>query len=271
MSFLTRIKGSAEAKNSRIVLALDFNITDIDAVYNTIELLAEHICSIKLNMHLILPLAIDTLRSINDYAHSKGLQSIADIKLNDIPSTNMNAIEHLYRAAFDAITLNPIIGYDALHDTISYLHSKDMGAIALVYMSHASAESTYGMKIEYDHKGFTVDKLYMLFLTWAVECNADGIVVGATRPNIIKECRDYIAKRYVNADQKKSLDTVTAIFSPGIDVQGGDARDAIVNGTEYVIVGRSIINAQDPLAKIIKLKKAINESIDHLDNMQFKR
>jgi orotidine-5'-phosphate decarboxylase len=54
-------------------------------------------------------------------------------------------------------------------------------------------------------------------------------------------------------------------------VQGGDARDAIVNGTEYVIVGRSIINAQDPLAKIIKLKKAINESIDHLDNMQFKR
>ncbi len=260
MSFISRMKESADAKKSRIVLALDFNIgTDIEAVYNTIELLAEHICSIKLNMHLILPLTIDELRSINDYAHSKGLQSIADIKLNDIPSTNMNAIEHLYRAVFDAITVNPIIGYDALYDTISYLHSKDMGAIALVYMSHASAESTYGMRIEYDHKGYAIGKLYMLFLILAVECKADGIVVGATRPNIIKECRDYIiSRRYLESSyQRQNHDTV--IFSPGIDVQGGDVRHAIENGTEYVIVGRSIINAQDPLAKVVKLKKVINE------------
>lgn len=242
MNFLERIRESMERNKSRIVLALD--TTDASKVYRMIDVLAEHICSIKLNMHLILPLDIDGLKGINEHAHSKGLQSIADIKLNDIPNTNVYAIEHLHNAGFDALTLNPIIGYSALHDAVSNLHARGMGAIALVYMSHASAQDTYGMGIRYEHKGYTIDRLYMLFLAWAVECNADGVIIGATRPNIVRECKEYIASRGAN----------TTIFSPGVDAQGGDARLAIESGSEYIIVGRSIIGADNPVDKVLRLK-----------------
>ncbi len=242
MSFFERIRESAERNKSRVVLALD--TTDVSKVYKMIDILAEHVCSIKLNMHLILQLDIDGLKGINEYAHSKGLQSIADIKLNDIPNTNTYAIEHLYRAGFDALTLNPIIGYSALNNAISNIHTRGMGAIALVYMSHVSAQDTYGMSIRYEHKGYTIDRLYMLFLAWAVECNADGVVVGATRPNIVKECNNYIASRGAN----------TAIFSPGVDAQGGDARLAIESGSEYIIVGRSVIDSDNPVNKVLRLK-----------------
>jgi orotidine-5'-phosphate decarboxylase len=245
MGFISRINRSAESNRSRIVLALD---TESGKVSSMIDLLSEHICAVKLNMHLLIPLGMDDLMNINRHVHAKGLQSIADIKLNDIPSTNVHAIEHLNRAGFDAITINPFIGYDALLTSIEYLHERGMGAIALVYMSHPSAEDTYGMSINY--KG--LDKMYRLFMRWAYECKADGIIVGSTRPSIIRECYDYITR----------MDTdVPVIFSPGIDAQGGDIRSSIESGSRYIIAGRSIIDSQDPLAKVLSMKDTINRLV----------
>ena len=80
-------------------------------------------------------------------------------------------------------------------------------------------------------------RLYELFLNWASYAKVDGIVVGATYPKIIAECK------------KKS--PRTAIYSPGVGVQGGDPHAARKAGTKYLIVGRSIINSSDP-AKVAK-------------------
>ena len=79
--------------------------------------------------------------------------------------------------------------------------------------------------------------VYELFLNWASYAKVDGIVVGATYPKIIAECK------------KKS--PRTAIYSPGVGAQGGDPHAARKAGTKYLIVGRSIINSSDP-AKVAK-------------------
>jgi orotidine-5'-phosphate decarboxylase len=42
------------------------------------------------------------------------------------------------------------------------------------------------------------------------------------------------------------------ILSPGVGAQGGDARKAIEAGADFVIVGRSIYNAEDPYAAALK-------------------
>ena len=65
----------------------------------------------------------------------------------------------------------------------------------------------------------------------------DGIIVGATYPDIIKQC-----KRRING----SLD----IYSPGVGVQGGNARNVIDSGSDYLIIGRTIINSKNPLQTI---------------------
>ncbi len=47
-----------------------------------------------------------------------------------------------------------------------------------------------------------------------------------------------------------------SIYSPGIGTQGGNAKEVISAGTDYLIVGRSILNAKNPIgvAKDLQLQ-----------------
>src|SRR5690242_17754721 len=118
LPFNQRIASVAEDKKSRIVLALDpiatrYDLTDFAS--RTIEAVEQYVCAVKMNFHLILPLSEAELLQLNKLVHSHGLQSIADVKLNDIDNTNQIAIEHLInRMGFDAVIVNPFIGKDAM-------------------------------------------------------------------------------------------------------------------------------------------------------------
>ena len=237
-SFCQRIDACSKSKNSKIVLAIDpLPRTDLlDFAKMLINLLEEHICAIKLNFHLILPLSASQLSEINDLAHSYGLQSIADIKLNDIPNTNKIVIEYLLKMGFDAVIVNPFIGKEALLSTVNQAHQNNGGIIALVYMSHIGAKEGFGRRVVISAKN--KDKInnttlmYKVFIEYAHACNVDGIVVGATQVDILKEI-----------SSKKQ----TSIYSPGFGTQGGDMQEAAKNGTDYFIIGRSVVNSNDPL------------------------
>jgi orotidine-5'-phosphate decarboxylase len=87
------------------------------------------------------------------------------------------------------------------------------------------------MEIKIDKK----QKLYQLFLNWALTAKVDGIVVGATFPKIIKYCSKQAGKNL-------------SIFSPGVGTQGGNASEVISSGTNYLIVGRTILNSKNPVS-----------------------
>jgi orotidine-5'-phosphate decarboxylase len=63
--------------------------------------------------------------------------------------------------------------------------------------------------------------------------HADGIVVGATFPQIIQYC-------------KKKSNNKLNIYSPGIGTQGGDIQKTMASGSDYLIVGRTILNSKNP-------------------------
>lgn len=223
--FRERIAGAAAAKKSPVVLALDptagrRSLTEF--VAKTIRAAEQHVCAIKMNFHLILPLSGAEISRINKLAHSYGLQSIADVKLNDIENTNEIAIDHLTRMGFDAVIANPFIGKSGMSALVQKAHGLDAGVIALVYMSHPGAKEGYGLEV--GGRG-----LYRTLLERAEESAADGIVVGATKLDILKE----VAKRL-------------PVYSPGVGAQGGDAEQAIKNGADYLIIGRSIVEARQP-------------------------
>jgi orotidine-5'-phosphate decarboxylase len=159
---------------------------------------------------------------INKLAHSFGLQSIADIKLNDIETTNAVAVDHLIKMGFDAAIANPFIGRDTLASLVQKAHKADAGIIALVYMSHPEAKEGFGLKIQ--GRG-----LYKMFFERAETAGVDGIVVGATQDEILKE----VAGRL-------------PVYSPGVGAQGGNSEQAIRNGADYLIIGRSIVEAKQP-------------------------
>ncbi len=156
-TFLERIRRASNLHKSRLVLALDPSYTNkadlLKLSIDTINLLSDNICAVKINFHILLPLDVySEVKTITDLAHSHNLQTIADMKLNDISNTNEVVLSHLWSAGLDALTINPFIGVDALRDAISNAHSNANGVIALVYMSHKSANDTYGLKVT-DSKG----------------------------------------------------------------------------------------------------------------------
>jgi orotidine-5'-phosphate decarboxylase len=231
----------AAAQKSSVILALDAPSSTADPLRlaeETISAVHENICAIKLNFHLMLPLSGSEIAQVNRLAHSYGLQSIADIKLNDIESTNDVAIDHLAgKMGFDAVIANPFIGQAALASLVRKARSRGAGVIALVYMSSPGAAEGFGLAVA------SKKKLYRIFLERASRADADGVVVGATRPAIIKEV----------AREKPEI----KIYSPGVGSQGGDLERAVRNGSGYLIVGRSIMEAKDPARAAKEIKERI--------------
>lgn len=245
-SFRTRIK-EVSSRKGKIILANDYDGNQKNLVSKTISninTLHEHLCGIKLNFHLLLPLGARDISKIIKTAHRQNLLTIADIKLNDIGNTNRVTLDTLWSLGFDAIIVNPIMGLQSLKEIISFSHSRDKGVITLCHMSAPSAKMSYDLEILFKKKP---KKLFELFLEWALKEKADGVVVGATYPKIIDWC---------NKKSKHKLD----IYSPGVGVQGGDTKQVLSAGSNFLIVGRSILNAKNPkkVAKSLQLETISN-------------
>jgi orotidine-5'-phosphate decarboxylase len=241
--FRRRITNASKLKRSRIILALDTTggVRSKEIALKTISQLQEYICAIKLNHHLILPLSKSDLAEINRLAHSHGLQSIADLKLNDIPSTNKIAISLALSMGFDALTVNPFIGRASLRSAVEEAHRSLGGLIGLVYMSHSGAREGFG--INFINRNTDVEPFYQKFFRDAIACHVDGVIVGANRMGVLRKLS--LMKRRI------------PIYSPGIGVQGGDLKRAAARGVDYFVIGRSIIRSKDPINTIKRLYRHI--------------
>ena len=232
-TFKTRLSQISKS-NGKVILANDYDSSVKNLQNKTIqniEKLNPYLCGIKLNFHLLLPLSAKEIIKINKTAHDYGLQTIADIKLNDIGNTNRVTTEHLWNLGFDAVIANPIMGLDSLKNLVKSSHKEQKGVITLCHMSAPEAKLSYDMEIKMGKK----QQLYQLFLNWALTAKVDGIVVGATFPKIIQYCSKQAGKNL-------------SIFSPGVGTQGGNASEVISSGTNYLIVGRTILNAKNSVA-----------------------
>ena len=200
--FNERIKKAARA--SSIILANDYDSRTPRLEQKTlqnIETLHEHICALKFNFHLLLQLGKKEISRINKTAHQHGLQCIADIKLNDIGNTNLVTAQNLWELGFDAVIVNPIMGEQSLKTLIQNSHKKGKGVISLCHMSAPEARISYELNVVKQNSKKI--PLYQIFLDWAIKNKSDGIIVGATYPDIIKFC-------------KKKVRTKMQIYSPGV-------------------------------------------------------
>ena len=232
-TFKTRLSQISKS-NGKVILANDYDSSEKNLQNKTIQNIKKlnpYLCGIKLNFHLLLPLSAKEIIKINKTAHDFGLQTIADIKLNDIGNTNRVTTEHLWNLGFDAVIANPIMGLDSLKNLVKSSHKQQKGVITLCHMSAPEAKLSYDMEIKMGKK----QQLYQLFLNWALTAKVDGIVVGATFPKIIQYCSKQAGKNL-------------SIFSPGVGTQGGNASEVISSGTNYLIVGRTILNAKNPVS-----------------------
>jgi len=249
MSFRARMEQTAKNKGSNIILALDFPFEKpenrknlFSTAENVLEAVNPHVCAVKFNHHLILPLGLyDGVQKLVKKAHDKGLMAIMDCKVNDIGSTNEVIADYYYAAGFDALIANPFIGWkEGLKPIFDVAHKLQRGVILLVYMSHKGAGEGYGQTI-YDSEKDEKMLQYVSFAKKALKLEADGAVVGATYPEKIREVHQILGEK-------------TPIYSPGIGAQGGDIKAALDAGARYLIVGRAITSVENPAEAAKKIR-----------------
>jgi orotidine-5'-phosphate decarboxylase len=244
MTFEADIRSSSERRNSRIVLALDLEDGDPLALFQkSIKILdevKEHVCALKINRQLILSLGLQTVGDIVRRAHEYSIPTIMDAKLNDVAHTNAFMTRMFLKAGFDAVIASPVTGWKGGLDSVfSLCREHNKGILLLVYMSNPGAEYFYSMKVNPSS-----EHIFESFAQLGLEWKAQGLIVGATRPEILRRVRTIVGPNM-------------AIFSPGIGPQGGDAKEAIDAGATYLIVGRSIYSSPAPL----QAAKTINDLI----------
>ena len=246
MSFEERIRKASETSKSRIVLALDPEDPDrqklMQRSIDTLAKASEYICGLKINRQLVLSLGLrNGVDSIVQMAHELSIPTIMDAKLNDVGHTNEFMARSYMDAGFDAIIASPVVGWEGGMDSVFKLAaSRGKALIMLTYMSNPGAEIFYSMKSA--RHGEAPKAVFEIFTELATEWKAHGLIVGATKPEIIRRVRELAGPRM-------------AIYSPGIGPQGGDPKQAIEAGADYLIVGRAIYDAADPAAAAKRIRE----------------
>lgn len=249
MSFKIKMSEVSRKRQSNIVLALDLPFQSpkernsiLAKAQSILDRVSPHLCAVKINHHLTLPLGIfDGVQTLINQAHKAGLLTIMDGKVNDIGATNQTIAEYYYEAGFDALIVNPFIGWEeGLKPIFDVSRKLERGVILLTYMSHKGATEGYGQTI-IDAETMSEIKQYVAFAHKALKYDADGVVVGATVPAKIREVHQILGSN-------------VPIYSPGVGAQGGDALTAIKAGAAYLIVGREIVQANNPTETAERLK-----------------
>lgn len=228
------LEGAAEA-------IWQFNKGIIDSTYDLIP-------AVKPQIAMYEQFGIEGLKAFKktvDYAKSKDIVVIGDIKRGDIGSTSAAyAVGHVGKVKVgskmitpfdeDFVTVNPYLGSDGVNPFIDVCKENDKGIFVLVKTSNPSSGEFQDRLVDgrplYEYVGEMVAK-------WGESHMGDsysyvGAVVGATYPEMGKVLRKIMPKTY--------------ILVPGYGAQGGKAKDlapyfnedglgAIVNSSRGII------------------------------------
>lgn len=233
------ISGRRERCGSPIILALDpitprRDLDPLDWCRDLVERLSHGLVGVKIGYPLLFTLGSggvkDFIRGVKK-RHSD-LPILGDFKVADIANTNLSMVRYLFRLGIDAVIFHLFIGYRGGYDAILEEAGRlEKGTIGVAYMSHPGAETLY-------------QENYPRLVKEALDHGVDGLVVPATRPRIIEAVKGLVGDRCL-------------LFAPGVGVQGGDPRETMEKGADYLIIGRSLYRALDP-------SRALEEILDRI-------
>jgi orotidine-5'-phosphate decarboxylase len=224
MNFEEKLMAAEEKNQSLLCIGLDpdpemmpprmgvfkFNKAIIDAT-------ADLACAYKLNLAFYEALGdegIDALKHTIRYIPAD-IPTIGDAKRGDIGNTAKAYAKALFDTlGFDATTVNPYLGFDAVEPFIDYL---DKGVFVLCRTSNPGSADFQSLQFVLKRRRLPLFEIVALRAAqWNKKGNNIGLVVGATYPKELK----LIRQNHPNM----------LLLIPGIGAQGGDLVTAVREG-----------------------------------------
>ncbi|AEF97297.1 orotidine-5'-phosphate decarboxylase [Methanotorris igneus] len=209
----------------KLMLALD--VMDKDKALKIARETSEYVDAIKIGYPLVLATNLKIVKEIKELSNK---EVICDFKVADIPSTN-EKIAKLTLQYADGIICHGFVGEDSIRAIQNVAKENNKKVIMVTEMSHPGAV-------------MFMQPIANELAKLAKKLGVDGVVAPSTRPERLKEIKEIVGE--------------IPIVSPGIGAQGGDLEKVleILSDNDYIIVGRSIYNSENPKesAKMYKEK-----------------
>ncbi len=241
------------APKDRIVLAMDFS--DIDLARRTADQLADHVGMYKFGLEFIYAAMSSILADDEEYAFDalrslrglfKGVnvkRTFLDGKLDDIPTTVGKASLAISNMGMQWFNVHASAGMESIKAAVANRgHSKVFGVTVLTTTTSEECVSIFGVEPNQKVARFALN----LF-----NAGADGIICSPKELKLLRADETFnqmmIATPGVRPlwaaanDQKR-------IMTPG---------EAIVAGADYLVIGRPITAAADPVEAAQKIAEEI--------------
>ena len=229
--------------DERIIFALDF--ADPEVAGEWVRKLDSHIKFFKVGLQLFLAGGWPVIENIVN----RGNKVMLDLKFFDIPETVHLAVQQLQNKGVTFATIHgnrPII-------EAAVAEKKEMKVLAVTVLTSFDESDMVEM-------GFTgsVRDLVLIRSRKALELGCDGVVSSALEAEPL---RDELGKNFL---------VVTPGIRPGMnrDVEKDDqkriatAQQAIINGADYVVIGRPISTSPDSLYTIRTIQEEIAQGLE---------
>ncbi|MFN8108819.1 MAG: orotidine-5'-phosphate decarboxylase [Thermoleophilia bacterium] len=261
--FGDRLAAAVTARHSHVVLGLDPDPRLAGEGAQAIRTFCERLVraagpacvAVKLQMAWFERLGAPgwgAMEAVADLAASQGLLVIADGKRGDIGVTAAAYAQALLRPPFDALTVNPMLGGDAVQPFVEAARAGGRGVFLLVRTSNPGAAELQDLPLA-DGRTWC-EALAERVAGWGASgVGASGLsdvgaVVGATVPEHLVRLRALMPHQ--------------PLLIPGVGAQGGKAEDlgpafAGGPGAAVVAASRSIMRAQDPASAAEELRAAL--------------
>lgn len=186
-----------------------------------IEATSDLVCAYKPNLAFYEALGLPGLKALQktlDYI-PRNIPVIGDAKRGDIGNTaRAYATALLQTFGFDAVTVNPYLGYDSIEPFLNYT---DRGIFVLCRTSNPGAADFQSLLCQTKDNPTKLLPLFELVALKAKEWNRQGnigLVVGATYPEELKRVRELCPE--------------IILLIPGIGAQQGDLHRAVGYGID---------------------------------------
>lgn len=232
-----------------IIFALDVESRDMAERY--VELLKDHVGMFKIGLELFIRSGPDVIRDIQQ-AGAKRI--FLDLKLHDIPETVYRSMKVIADLNVDFVTVHcgeskevPAAAVEGSSGKV-----KCLGVTVLTHIGAADIQSA-GYKEEY---GLDVLKLVMKRAAAANAAGCAGVICSGREAKPLKETfgQEFITvapgirptgSEIVREDQDR-------IVTPG---------QAIRNGSDYLVIGRPIRDAEDPKKAAVQIAEEIEKAL----------
>lgn len=233
----------------KLIVALD--VDSIDEVDRLVELLKDEVGMFKIGMQLYHSLGESVVRRVKD----GGGRIFLDLKLHDIPNTVAQATRVLTRLGVDMMNVHASGGQammeaavEAVTNEAKRLEINKPLIIAVTILTSLSAQD-----LEMIGYGEDPAKMVQRLGKLAQKSGLDGVVCSPLEANLIREScgADFVS--------------VTPGVRPADAVKGDQKRvmtpaKAMANGSHYLVVGRPITQAKDPVSVARAIVKEMEEN-----------